>query len=274
MIETRLQGSALLDDVAATRCPYETIAFWWLGQNSFIYKGGQDVLYIDPYLSESPKRLVPPPLRPEEVTNAEVVLCTHDHSDHIDPGAVPGIAQASPEAEFVVPRTAVKRMQDLGVAPDRIIDLSHGEEKRVGAIEVTAIKTRHEYFDEDPELGFPYLGYFVRLNGVTFYHAGDANLYDDFTGMLWGLNPDVMFLPINGRDATRLKANCLGNMTYQEAVDLAGDVGPQLVVPMHYGMFEMNTEDPAKFTDYLAVKYPKLRAWVGAVGERVVFRKP
>ena len=272
MAELKLSGQALIDDVNSTACPPGEIAFWWLGQNGFIFKGGDVVLYVDPYLSDNPKRQTRPALRPDEATNATVVLCTHDHSDHIDRGALPGIAAACPTAVFVVPRPAVRAMLELGIAEDRIIACGHLREVGVCGPKVTGVKTRHERFDEDPELGFPYLGYVIEWNGVTLYHAGDANVYDGLVPLLRKAKPQAAFLPINGRDAERLGRNCLGNMTFQEAADLAGDIEVELAVPMHWDMFAGNSEDPRRFVDYMAIKYPQIKTWVGKVGEKAVIR--
>ena len=107
------------------------------------------------YSSPSPARQTPPLLTPEQVTNADLVLCTHDHGDHIDPGALPGIAGASPEARFVVPRTAVERVRELSVPPDRLLPLTDGETAEWQGVRVTAIKSKHERFDEVPGVGFP-----------------------------------------------------------------------------------------------------------------------
>jgi hypothetical protein len=38
-------------------------------------------------------------------------------------------------------------------------------------------------------------------------------------------------------------------------------------------MFANNSEDPKKFTDYLAAKYPGQKAWVGEHGVRVELAK-
>ena len=78
-----------------------------------------------------------------------------------------------------------------------------------------------------------------------------------------------MFLPINGRDAARFRRGCLGNMTYQEAVDLAGELKPRLIVSIHYDMFADNAEDPRNFVDYLNAKYPDVDCWVGTPGTMV-----
>jgi L-ascorbate 6-phosphate lactonase len=270
MAEVAQQGTELLNDIARARTEPGQAAFWWLGQHSFILKGGETVVYIDPYLSPSPARQTPPLLTPEQVTNAELVLCTHDHGDHIDPGAIPGIAAASPRARFVAPRTAVERMQSLGVSPDRLLPLTDGETAESRGARVTAIKSRHESFDEVPGVGFPFLGYVIELNAVTLYHSGDTLIYEGMVTALRGHRPAVAFLPISGRCAERLSSGCIGNMTYQEAVDLAGDVEVQWVIPTHYDMFVGNQEDPVKFVRYLQVKFPQIRTWVGPAGQRVV----
>ncbi len=139
-------------------------------------------------------------------------------------------------------------------------------------IRITAIKSKHEMFEEHPTLGYPYLGYVVEVNGVTFYHAGDTIPYE---GMLTTLQQwphfDCLFLPINGRDAQRFLSGCYGNMTFQESVELAGDLNASLVVPAHYDMFIGNQEDPDKFIDFLKAKYPAVPCWVGAAGTKVMF---
>ena len=94
-------------------------------------------------------------------------------------------------------------------------------------------------------------------------------MYDGLIATLAKWRFDVAFLPINGRDARRLKANCLGNFTFQEAVDVAGDIGTRFAIPTHYEMFEFNSADPQDFVDYLAAKFPSIETWVGEPGTRV-----
>jgi L-ascorbate metabolism protein UlaG (beta-lactamase superfamily) len=81
-----------------------------------------------------------------------------------------------------------------------------------------------------------------------------------------------MILPINGRDARRLRENCIGNMTYQEAADLAGAGNPSIVIPGHFEMFTHNSEDPELFRAYVAVKYPDLPTVLPRHGEAIPFR--
>jgi len=263
------QHAELIFEINKAEPPYGGLAFWWLGQHSFVVKAGGRILYFDPYLEPSERRLVPPLLLPKEVRHADWVFGSHDHTDHIDPYAIQGIASASKQARFVVSRVAAQHLAELGVPEGRVVALDEGLTYEEDGLRISAIAAAHEFFDRDAVMGYPYLCFIVETGGVTIVHTGDTCRYD---GMLWKLrqwSPDILFLPINGRDAARLRRGCIGNMTYQEAADLAGELRPRLVVPSHYDMFEDNSADPALFAAYIGVKYPGLQYWIGGHGERV-----
>ncbi len=264
-----LRGAELIRTVSEHTPPAGGLSFWWLGQHSVILKLAGRVFYLDPYLSPSPARQVPPLLTPEEVTNADWVLCSHDHADHIDPDAIPGIAQASPHAHFVAPRPAHERMLSLGVDSRHLVGLDDGEVFGEAGLKLTGVKAAHEFFDRVPGAGHPYMGWVIEAGGCSVYHSGDTLCYEGLLTALRRWELTVAFLPINGRDAVRFRAGCIGNMTYQEAVDLAGHLRPRLVVPTHYDMFTTNAEDPQLFVDYLTAKFPGVQWWVGSPGETV-----
>jgi L-ascorbate metabolism protein UlaG (beta-lactamase superfamily) len=267
-------GETLLADVQRRWIPQEALGLWWIGQSSFILRGGGVTTYIDPYLNPSPRRLVPPPLRPEQVGNADLVLCTHDHRDHIDATALPGIARASPQAKLLVPGVAREKVIGLGIPAPQVVVPPVDEPVAFGAMTVTAIPAAHEALDYTPDSGYPYLGYVVRLNGVTLYHAGDCTMYEGLTERLKLHRPDIVLLPINGRDWKRTRQNIIGNMTYREAADLAVEVGADLMIPMHYGMFAHNTEHPGYLVDYLLDQHPTQKIKVMARYEGFVYLKP
>ena len=106
-------GRALIERITRQAIPTGAVGVWWLGQSSLVLKAGGTTIYVDPYLQQSARRLTPPACATEEVTNAELVILTHDHLDHIDPTALPGIALASPGARFVAPRPTVERVAEL-----------------------------------------------------------------------------------------------------------------------------------------------------------------
>lgn len=265
-----LLHDALIDDVDFCDLCEGECAFWWLGQHSFIVKLARHVLYIDPFLSDEPGRLIPPIVDPDELTNAELVLGSHDHTDHIDQKAWLDIAAASPSARFVVPDLIKDDLSlSLNIDTERFIGLDDGRSVDVDGVELTGIAAAHEFLDRDETNGrYPYLGYIIKASGVTLYHAGDTCIYEGLISKLKRWELDVAFLPINGRDATRLAAGCMGNMTYQEAADLAGVLNPGLTVPAHFGMFSTNTVDPQLFMDYMWIKYPALSACLCQPGKQ------
>ena len=265
-------GAELIREIDGCKLPPGKLAFWWLGQMGFVVKLGSKVLYLDAFLSEHPKRLVPPLIKPSQATNADFVLGSHDHTDHINRDAWPGIAAASPGAKFVVPDILREGLAaDLDILPERFIGLDDGKSAEADGVRVTGVASAHEFLDRDDESGrYPYLGFVVEAGGCTFYHAGDTCCYEGLQTRLRKWSYDVVFLPINGRDARRLASGCIGNMTYQEAADLAGALRPKLTVPGHYEMFAHNGEDVSLFADYMKVKYPSLNVRVCGHGQRVM----
>ncbi|MEI8197927.1 MAG: MBL fold metallo-hydrolase, partial [Phycisphaerae bacterium] len=230
-----LHGSALIRDIDACQLAPGQAAFWWLGQHGFAVKLGHTICYIDAFLSPMAGRQVPPLLNPADITNATLVLGSHDHGDHIDRPAWPLIAQASPHAKFIVPKLLQSQVaRELHIPLDRVLGVDEGITLTPEGVQVTAVSAAHEFLDIDLATGLhPYVGFILTGNGLTLYHAGDTCLYEGMQASLRRFPIDLAFLPINGRDAKRLRSNCIGNLTYQEAVDLAGAIRPGLVVPTH-----------------------------------------
>lgn len=259
-------GKELINNINSKNVLNGHLFFWWLGQHSFVVKTANRVFYLDPYLSGHPDRQIKPLLKPSEVTNADFITGSHDHGDHIDRNALPVMMKASPKCRLVIPRATWKSVKETGIDEARIIFLDDEKTYEEDGVRITGIKAAHEFFNRDEKEGYPYLGYVIETDGVTIYHSGDTCVYDGMATRLKLWDITVAFLPINGRDAKRLKAGCIGNMTYQEAVDLAGAISPRLTVPSHYEMFAMNMEDPKKFAEYMDVKYPDLKYWIGEHG--------
>lgn len=255
------KNQELIDNIDSCKLSKGQYALWWLGQHSFIVKLGATILYIDPFLSPMEKRLVPPLLKPEQITHAHFFLGSHDHTDHIDREVWPSLAIASPQAKFVVPELLRQGLSDdLQIPVERFVGLDDDQSYESDNLQITGIASAHEFLDRDAASGhYPYLGYVIEGNGCCIYHSGDCCIYEGLQTKLKQWSFDVMMLPINGRDAKRLATGCIGNMTYQEAADLAGALRPKLTIPTHYDMFAMNQEKPSLFTNYMRIKYPSLK---------------
>jgi len=268
------RGATLVRRLGEVDLPSSSVAFAWLGQHGFLIRFPEGWLLVDAYLSPSPARRFPPALDPEDVAVVSAVLGSHDHSDHVDRPVWPHLARQAPQAVFIVPaRWAGRLTTEIGLPGERVWGIDEGREMGLGRIRIRAIPAAHEFLDRDPVTGSnAWLGFLIEGNGVRLYHAGDTCLYEGLTSRLCAERPDILFLPINGRDAERYRRGCLGNMTYQEAADLAGAVRPRLVVPTHFDMFAGNSENPALFADYMAVKYPSVPVWIPRQGD--VYRYP
>lgn len=265
------KGKALLDEIR--QCTDS--AFWWLGQLGFALKLENRLLYIDAYLAESPERIIPPLLQPEELADADFILGSHNHSDHIDWNVWRKIASSSPKPRFILPKALIDEMgEEIGIARERLIGLDDGASYETDGLKITGVAAAHEFLDPVPATGcFPYLGYVIESSRFAVYHSGDTCIYEGLIAKLkkWE-KLNVLFLPINGRDGSRYRSGCIGNMTYQEAADLAGTLKPDLAVPAHYEMFRSNSENPYLFADYLEAKYPEVKFWIGPHGEKVAIQ--
>jgi L-ascorbate 6-phosphate lactonase len=247
----------LIGRIDALEVGERSLAFWGLGQVGVAIKGPTGIIYVDPYFTDSDgeggslSRTFPPPLAPDEITNASAVLLTHDHIDHTDPDTVLPISESSPGARVVGPFTSRETLIGAGLDADRIVVPDVGQPVEVAGARITALPSAHYELEHDPERGYTYLGYIVEWNGVTVYHAGDTVIYDGLIETLLSWDIDVGFVPINGRDYFRTSRGLVGNTDFRETAELAETLDVGLIVPTHYDLIEGNTADPGHFVSYL-----------------------
>ncbi|MDQ1913873.1 MBL fold metallo-hydrolase [Paenibacillus sp. GD4] len=274
------EGEQLIQQIENTVVPDEAVAIWHLGQESVVVKGAGIVCYFDPFLSgitvedESDslwKRSFAPPLDPARISHANYVFVSHYHGDHLDPVTLKAIHSASRQTMFICPVPIVHLLQECGIEPERIIGATVHETLRLGAMEVESIPCMHEEFDVDSDGNYPYLGYVVRMGGITLYHAGDTIGYPGLADRLRACQIDVALLPINGRDVKRTQMNIVGNLGFRDAADLAVAMEADLVIPMHYDVYPFNADNPSYFVDYLLREYPEQKFKMMAVGERLLY---
>lgn len=216
----------------------EELAVWWLGQAGYILKTDQDIVVIDPYLSDSAaggvpgfSRAVDIPLQPSEL-RADIFVITHDHLDHLDPDTLLSIPDKA-ASWFVAPRQAAKKLKELGMPKDRILVVNAGEKVQVNSVSITGVftvPTGKDVLDTT--------GYLLEFsNGRSVYHTSDTQ----FHPIVLEAAPrkvELMLVPINGK---------WKNTNPEEAVLFAKAVEPQRVSPNHYDMMPLNAENPAVF---------------------------
>src|SRR5207248_3269286 len=98
----------------------------WLGQAGFLIEAPAARILLDPFLSEHPARLYPPPRYESLATGIDWLLVTHEHLDHLDLDFVPVLAKRSPELRVVLP-APLSRLLDGHIEPDRISGVAPGD---------------------------------------------------------------------------------------------------------------------------------------------------
>jgi L-ascorbate metabolism protein UlaG (beta-lactamase superfamily) len=257
-------------------------ALWWLGQASFAVQGRDTTILIDPFLSDDPDRQFPPAFPPAQASGVDLILITHEHMDHLDQPSIAALAGASPEARFVVPRPLVETMYSLGVAPRQVIGVQPGEPVNLAGVTVHPVPAMHGIhttdaysFGQETSGGLTrFLGYVVNVGTVHIYHAGDTIHYDGMEAWLRPLDVDVALLPINGRDEKREAEDLVGNLDHAEAARLASDIGADLLVPMHYDMFEGNPGYPEKVVEVAREQHPDLSVLLLSRNKLFIYTKP
>jgi L-ascorbate 6-phosphate lactonase len=236
-----------MDRTSKTKVEQGRVAIHWLGQGGFTLKShGGDLIYIDPYLSDSANadgtspRMVDIPIKPKDV-RLNYLFLTHDHADHTDPHSAPVIAQMNPDATVICPPSSCHHLTKLGVPSTQLKTAMPGQTLAFPNFTVHVVAAQHS--EDSVGFVFDFSHDDTAVNGPIVYLVGDSAYYDGLASAVADYGPDVLLVPINGQ---------WGNMSVEEAVKLTLEIEPREVVPMHYGMFESNTADPDDFVGLLA----------------------
>lgn len=258
------------------------MTLWWLGQSGFVLSAGGVRVAIDPFLSVRADRAAQAPCTPGDLREVDAILVTHEHIDHMDLPSLRQVMAGARGPRVFVPRPLEAMAVKAGLPGDRVAGVAPGEAVEVGppglGATVWPVPARHALASPPAVYDFGldisdgehrYLGYVVRLGGVTVYHSGDCIVYDGQAQRLRDLEVDVALLPINGRDHYREARNITGNFSEREASDLAAEAGIDVVVPMHYEMFAHNTGEPGRLIAHARAFHPEQTIVVPALGRGV-----
>lgn len=175
----------------------------WLGHASWLIKTGGKNIYIDPYEGEYNEK-------------ADLILSTHHHDDHCKPDKVELILKDT--TEIIAPEECGNK---LGKP---VISLKPGDATKIDEILIEAVEAYN--FKRFRSPGKPFhprgigVGYLIKAEGKTVYHAGDTDFIDEMTELE---NIDLMLVPSGGTYT----------MDNPEAADATIAVNPRKAVPMH-----------------------------------------
>ena len=204
------------------------ISATWLGQGGYLFAINGKKLCVDPYLSDSVSksdgfsRLIPIPIEPRDL-QADLLLCTHHHQDHLDPETVLALDREK-IGGFYGPDSCVERFSRIGI--ENSIPFNRGSSCHLGGAELVAVYADHT----SDSIGL------IIAGEVTVYLTGESRWSPKLLEAKQ-FHPDILICCMNGK---------LGNMDFREAARLAEELQVKIAIPSHYGMFAENTEDPER----------------------------
>jgi L-ascorbate metabolism protein UlaG (beta-lactamase superfamily) len=175
------------DPAALYSLHQQGVRFIWLGHSSVYLEVDGTRVLIDPVWSEraspftiaGPKRSHPVPIALADLPPVDVVVISHDHYDHLDPGVVRELAPQG--VKFAVPLGVGADLEAWGVAANQIIELDWWEGAAVGSLALIASPARHfsgwQVTDRDRTLWASWT--LVGSKSRVFY-SGDTGWQDDF----------------------------------------------------------------------------------------------
>ncbi len=200
----------------------------FLGHSCVHVTNGKHNLIIDPFISGNPKAAV----KPEEI-EADYVLLTHGHGDHIGDG----IEIAKKNKATVIANFELANYCGKNGCEVHPMHVGGGFNFDFGRVKLTIAHHGGGAGEDASIYTGPPVGFLITLDGKTMYHPGDTGLFLDMK-LIGEMNDiELAFLPI-GDNFT---------MGIDDAVKAVEFLHPKKVVPFHFDTFDMIKADPKEF---------------------------
>ena len=263
----------------------------WLGHTTFLIKIDNKVILTDPMFSQqagtygwfSPVRYSKTLVSTNNLPMVDVVLITHNHSDHLDENSIKMLIPKT--KHFIVPLAVGKLLEEWGVSHKKITELDWWQKKSIDGLTITAAPAKHTsergIFDKNKTL---WASYGIQGKKQNLYLSGDSGWFKGLEEIGKRLGPfDVTFFEIGAYGEIRGWKEI--HYTPEQAVKAHQMVRGKLLVPSGWGTFDLGMfpwyEPIERFStaanqsgiDYLT---PKIGEVVnpGQVGGRDAWWKP
>ena len=195
----------------------------WLGKQASVkIQAGKKIIYIDPY--EIAKK----------TNDADFVLVTHSHRDHLSPVDIKKVAKA--DTVFIAPQSCVSSIE--AEFNTKVIISEPGMSRRLGEIQIRAVPAYNVVKTKYHPKGNKWVGYILTIDDVKIYHAGDTERIPE----MQEFTCDIVMLPLGQKYTMN---------SVEEAAKAVLDVRAKIAIPIHYGMYEGTVEDAKKFQELL-----------------------
>jgi L-ascorbate metabolism protein UlaG (beta-lactamase superfamily) len=192
----------------------------FIGHGTLMFTYNDMVIHVDPVSRYADYSQLP---------DADLILITHEHGDHLDPGALEKII--TPETTVLLSQKCLSKCKQGQV-------MQNGDATEFRSIEIKAVPAYNIEHMRSP--GNPYHpkgegnGYVLTFADTRVYVAGDT---ENIPEMKHLSDIDIAFLPMN----------LPYTMSPEMAADVARRIEPSIVYPYHYGQ-----TDPQQLVRLLA----------------------
>ncbi|MEU5696886.1 MBL fold metallo-hydrolase [Actinosynnema sp. NPDC020468] len=252
----------------------------WYGHASALVEIDGARILLDPVWSDrcspsqlvGPKRLHAVPQSIEEVGPVDAVVISHDHYDHLDLDTVRAIARDQ-DAVFVVPLGIGDHLRKWRVPEHRIVELDWDERHEVAGVTLVATAAQHfsgRGFKRDVTL---WASWVIKGPRHRVYYSGDTGYFDGYARIGAEHGPF---------DASLIQIGAYGvgwpdiHMTPEEGVRAHRDVRGGLLIPVHWGTFNLALHDWTEPVDrvWRETKAHEVPLVVPKPGERIDVANP
>lgn len=236
------------------------ISISWLGQAGFLIKNSKgELMAIDIYLSDLVenqdgfKRLVPSIIEAEDL-EADVILASHHHADHLDLDSLPIMLLKS--SKLYCCKKSYELCRESGMPMEKITSMIAGDCIYEKSYRVEAVFADHG--DYAPEA----VGFIIETEGVKIYFTGDTSYQYERMSYIANKDIDLLIVPINGE---------YGNMNERDAAMLANQVKAKLTIPCHFWTFARHQGSPYQFQTAMKYIAPDCAEYTMAQGESIYY---
>jgi L-ascorbate 6-phosphate lactonase len=198
-----------------------------------------------------------PKLIEADAVEADFIVSTHSHQDHLDADALP-ILNKNPRIHFMGSPDCRPYYEEAGIGEDRYTIFHKGESFSFGDFCLTGVAADHG------ELAPDALGVLFDFDGIKIWQVGDTAYRPDLWQDVIAQGIDIILPPING---------AFGNLNGVEAARLAQEAHAKVAIPCHFWMFAAHYGSPAEFLDACKEFAPQVSPLLMTQGELFVYKK-
>jgi L-ascorbate metabolism protein UlaG (beta-lactamase superfamily) len=226
----------------------ETDGILWLGHASFYIRTSGKTVLIDPVFGDPSfiKKFVEVPNPIEKIKTVDYVLLSHDHRDHCDEATIRQVAAKFPNAKFLAGLRMEELLRDWVTPTNEIQTAGWFQQFNLPdeTAKITFLPVRHwcrrGLFDFNHKL---WGGYVIEGGGKTVYFGGDSGFGSHYKETAEVFPQIDYFLIGIGAYSPRWFMEPNHNSP-SDAAQAFIDSKAKILVPMHYGTFDLSDEPP------------------------------